>query len=198
MIRRINRVDSRNCSSRKRARCRCYEEISDKEALDKIKQTLRFQIERHEGLHSPRSRDLINQMSMTLSSRSAVESASMPFTAHSNPMWVSLEDQLPALAGVTGRNPYTCSMLQGIDDHLAQRLSNDDAFHLLQGTNTHQGGTKPSATGIQNIGEASYSPYSNSRRPNLNIRTLHSFLSYSVCSNSNTSLSTLLYELNLK
>jgi hypothetical protein len=89
-----------------------YEEVSDKEATEKIKQTLRFQIERRKGFRyrSWRGGDPEGLFYLSVSSATAL-----------------FPGQVPATENAVLR--------QSIDDRLLQMISQSRISRLLQGTN---------------------------------------------------------------
>jgi hypothetical protein len=155
-----------------------YQEVSDKEALDKIKQTLRFQIERQEGPHS-RSGYLSTQKPSTHSSLTAIERSSAPYTAPQSH------------TGVAGCNLDAGSLLRGIDDQNGQMISNDQILRLLQGTADNHACTEPTPTGISNLGGVFSSREANSIMQNLDLSSLPHVFPHAISFNSNTSSSTL-------
>jgi hypothetical protein len=108
-----------------------YEEVSDKDATEKIKQTLRFQIERHKAFRSGSSR---GEDPTGLSFPPAISAAS-PFP-----------DQAPATGNVI--------LLPSIDDRLLQVISQARISRLLQGSSDDDAANRTLST-LNNIATGS-------------------------------------------
>jgi hypothetical protein len=157
-----------------------YEETSDKEALNKIKETLRFQIESHDGPHS-QSGGLNAQKPMRLFSQTTAQKPMRPFSQTAADSARSPSTALQSPEGVTGSNGDAFSMPKVIKDPLAELISNDKVPHLLQG------GTEPTAMGVSNLGGVSSLHDASQGIQNLTSPILANCFPYAVSFNSNAS-----------